>query len=125
MKKINSKIAKFSLSILISVAFFLLVNFIVSLLANGEIISLDIATILTYFSVTLSCFISFTLIRPKDRLLMWAILNISVWCTFLWTVGVIIFKVPIDTAKMIFIILSSAVGSFAGMILLGFLGGKR
>ena len=125
MNKINGKIAKFSLSILISVTFFLLANFIVSLIVNGEMISLDIATIFTYFSIALSCFISFTLIRPKDRLLMWAILNILVWCTFLWTVGVIIFKVPVVTAKMIFAILSSAVGSFAGMILLGFLGGKR
>ena len=109
---------------IIGILLLILTLFLTSILVTCDVLAFDKTIWLIYLSLAIISFLTFLFLKKNSRLIFWAIFNIIVWCTVLWTIGLILFRQPIKMDNAIFEIISILIGSASGVAARFFIGGK-
>ena len=109
---------------IIGILLLILTLFLISILVTCDVLAFDKTIWLIYLSLAIISFLTFLFLKKNSRLIFWAIFNIIVWCTVLWTIGLILFRQPIKMDNAIFEIISILIGSASGVAARFFIGGK-
>ena len=109
---------------IIGILLLILTLFLISILVTCDVLAFDKTIWLIYLSLAIISFLTFLFLKKNSRLIVWAIFNIIVWCTVLWTIGLILFRQPIKMDNAIFEIISILIGSASGVAARFFIGGK-
>ena len=109
----------------IGFAFFIVLQLIGAALINGEVVVDDCSKFISYISVFVGCIVSVFLICGNDRLIIWIGLNISIWCTVLWTLGMLFFKEVSSLMIFISVLIVITVASILGAVIKVAFGGRR
>ena len=109
----------------IGFAFFIVLQLIGAALINGEVVVDDCSKLISYISVFVGCIVSVFLICGNDRLIIWIGLNILIWCTALWTLGMLFFKEVSSLMIFISVLIVITVASILGAVIKVALGGRR
>jgi len=109
----------------IGFALFSVLQLIGAALINGEVVVDDCSKFISYISVFIGCIVSVFLICGNDRLIIWIGLNILIWCTVLWTLGMLFFKEVSSLMIFISVLIVITVASILGAVIKVALGGRR
>jgi len=109
----------------IGFALFIVLQLIGAALINGEVVVDDCSKFISYISVFIGCIVSVFLICGNDRLIIWIGLNILIWCTVLWTLGMLFFKEVSSLMIFISVLIVITVASILGAVIKVALGGRR
>ena len=127
MKKLLTEygFAKLCVGFAVGFLIYLLLQIIGAAFLNAETLPINFSKIMVFVSIIIGSMISMILINGNNRLIIWAVVNTLVWCTVLWSVGIILFKHDILLSSAVFAILASLIGSVLGTVVTGFAGGKK
>ncbi len=123
----NRKISLYGIIVGLSIGLvlFILLQMIGAALVRGEVISDEYVKLISYISVFMGCILSMFLICGNDRLSIWIGLNILIWCTVLWSIGMLVFKEPSSLMMFTPVFIVITVASVLGSIIKSAVGGRR